>query len=37
MNKQLLFFGYKKNSKINKFKKLYYKSILIKLNIIYKE
>ena len=34
MNGQLLFFKYKKNNKINNPKKLYYKFILIKLNII---
>ena len=37
MNKQPLFFRYKKNNKINKFKKLYYRFMLIELDIIYKK
>ena len=37
MNEQLLFFGYKKNNKINKFKKPYYKFILMKLDVIHKK
>ena len=37
INRRLLFFKYKKNSEINKFKKLYYRFMLIELNIIYKK
>ena len=37
INKQLLFFGYKKNNKTNKSKKPYYKLIPMELNTIYKK
>ena len=37
MNKQLLFFKYKKNNKISGSKKLYYRFILMELNIIHKK
>ena len=34
INKQLLFFKYKKNNKINNFKKLYYRFMPIELDAI---